>query len=169
LPEQSKLIEELKWRLDNYRLDEEELDFQQERLERLNAKMLEVGAQVITDLPRTPSPEPDRITDYILKKEELVKSTGALLERHQNERELIERLVMQSLRQPSQRAVIRIRFLDAKSWNDVVDIMFGGRPDYTAKEEAYLRRAFRLQEDALKNMADFISQSTDKKILSWIM
>lgn len=169
MSKQSDLIEEVKWRLDNFRLDEEELDFQQERLERLNAKMLEVGAQVITDMPRAPSTEPDRITDYIIKKDQLEKSVSDLLDRHSMEREMFEQIITRGVRQPSRRAVIRIRYLDARSWNDVVDIMFGGKTDFTSKEESYLRRVHRLEGEALENMAEYIASTTDKKILQWIM
>ena len=169
MPEQSELIEEVKWRLENYRLDEEELNYQQERLERLNAKMLEVGAQVITDMPRKPSMEADRFTDYIVKKDQLEQSISDLLKRHSNERDIVESIVSHGIRQPSQRAVIRIRYLDAGSWGEVVDIMFGSKADFLDKEDTYMRRAFRLRDEAFTNMAEYIAQTKDKKILAWIM
>lgn len=168
MPDKSKLIEDLKNRLEDFRFTEEDLDYQQERLERLNSKMLEVGAQVITDMPRSPSPEPDRMTDYIVRKNQLMQDISSMLERHQEEREIIETILNKSLRKPSRRAVIRIRYLDAGSWNDVVDTMYGGKGDFREKEETYLRGVFRIRDEAISDMAEFIASTTDKRILKWI-
>ena len=66
-------VEAVKTRLYEYRDIAKEIDSQSERLERLKAKMYGVGAQAITDMPRTPSPDFDRMAGLIQQKEELEK------------------------------------------------------------------------------------------------
>lgn len=151
-------VEAVKTRLYEYREIAKEIDTQSERLERLKSKMYGVGAQAITDMPRAPSPAHDRISDLVQQKEELEKEIQEAIERQRSEREFLEG-VIKHLRRSEERAVIRIRYFDCASWNDVVDLMFGDKPDLLEKEDGYLRRVYKLHGQALFSMAKYIEEN----------
>ena len=88
--EESKLADRIRSRLEDYMYDERELETQKERLERLESKMKDVGAQVITDMPRAPSQMNDKMSDYVARKEELLQDISELETRHRTERLAIE-------------------------------------------------------------------------------
>lgn len=151
-------VEAVKARLHKYRDIVKEIDTQSERLERLKVKMYGIGAQAITDMPRSPSPAHDRITDLVQQKEELEEEIREAIERQRGERDYLEG-VIKHLRRSDERAVIRIRYFDCASWNDVVDLMFGDSPDLLEKEDSYLRRVFKLHGQAVNNMAKYIKEN----------
>lgn len=151
-------VEAVKARLYEYRDIAKEIDSQSERLERLKAKMYGVGAQAITDMPRTPSPDFDRTAGLIQQKEELEREIREAVERQRSEREYLEDVV-KHLRRSEERTVIRVRYFDCASWNDVVDLMFGDSPDLLEKEDSYLRRVYKLHGQALYGMAKYIEEN----------
>ena len=61
----------VKERLNEYREKERDIDNQIERLVRLITKMSSVGAQTITDMPRSPGSDGDSIGKLVAEKEEL--------------------------------------------------------------------------------------------------
>lgn len=151
-------VEAVKARLYEYRDIAKEIDSQSERLERLKSKMYGVGAQAITDMPRTPSPDFDRMAGLIQQKEELEKEIKEAVERQRSEREYLEGVV-KHLRRAEERTVIRVRYFDCASWNDVVDLMFGDSPDLLEKEDGYLRRVYKIHGQALYGMARYIEEN----------
>lgn len=151
-------VEAVKARLYEYRDIAKEIDSQSERLERLKAKMYGVGAQAITDMPRTPSPDFDRTAGLIQQKEELEREIREAVERQRSEREYLEDVV-KHLRRSEERTVIRVRYFDCANWNDVVDLMFGDSPDLLEKEDSYLRRVYKLHGQALYGMAKYIEEN----------
>ena len=68
---------------------------------------------------------------------------------------------MKRLRNPDEKAVIRMRYFDRASWPEVRDMLFGHKPDFDEKEETYLRRTHRVHESALVNMAKYIEMIGD--------
>lgn len=151
-------VESVKLRLYEYRENVKEIDTQNERLERLKSKIYGLGAQTITDMPRAPSPVHDRISDLIQQKEELEQDIQESIERQRSEREYLEG-VIKHIRRSEERAVIRIRYFDCASWNDVVDLMFGDKPDLLEKEDSYLRRVYKIHGHALFSMAKYIEEN----------
>lgn len=145
----------LKLRLDDYREAEKDIEHQNERLDLLVTRMAGVGAQVLTDLPRSPSPPTDRISDMLHKKQELEDELREMLAAHKEERQWIES-VLHHLRKADERAVVRFRYIDVMSWNTVNDAMFGGKEDFLDKEETYLRRAHKVHDRALQNMVMYL-------------
>lgn len=141
-----------------YRNNERDLDNQNERLERLVMKMTSVGAPVLSDAPKSPNSSRDRFGDYLAKKEELEADIADALQKQKSTRKEIER-ILKHIRNPDERAVIRMRYLDVSNWTDVTDLMFGGREDYLGKEESYLRRVHKVHGDALRHMAIYIARS----------
>ena len=157
---QEEVISEVKRRLEDYRSDDREIDNQIERLERLEAKMKDVGAQVITDMPRSSNPSMDRMADYVSQKDYLTETIEELIARHKNDRKEIERVILH-LREPDERAVIRMRYLDIAPWNEVVDMMFGGAKDFVDKEDTYKRKVFAIHSNAISGMASYIISNRD--------
>ena len=58
----------------------------------------------------------------------------------------------------NERAVIRMRYVDAKSWPNVSKMIFGRNEDYEEKADSYLRRTTKLHGRALVDMATYISE-----------
>lgn len=154
-------VEAVKLRLTEYVENERDIDNQIERLERLTARMVGVGAQVLTDMPKAPSVTNDRMADLLGQKEELEASIRAAVTEQSAERKKIEQ-VLKHMRNPDERAVIRMRYLDRSSWLEVRDMMFGGKDDFLEKEETYLRRTHRIHGSALVNMAKYIAETGEQ-------
>jgi len=142
-------------RLDAYLAKEAEIDNQIERLERLETKMEGVGAQVISDMPRSHNASTDRFADMLHRKSLLDEEIRTMVKDQKTEWEAIETILM-NVDNPDERAVIRMRYLDRSSWDDVNDMIFGGKKDFLDKEESYKRRVFRLHGAALLDMARYI-------------
>lgn len=151
-------VNAMKARLLGYRDIVKEIEADSERLERLETKMYGVGAQNITDMPKSPSPAADRIADMLQDKVELEEEIRSAIEKKRTEKEYLNSIIKQ-LRRSEERAVIRIRYFDCASWNEVVDVMFGDRPDLLEKEDTYLRRVYKLHGQALYSMAKCIAEN----------
>lgn len=154
-------VEAVKQRLTEYLENERDIDNQIERLEHLNARMVGVGAQVLTDMPKAPSATNDRMAELLGQKEELELSIRAAVSEQSRERQKIEQ-ILKHLRNPDERAVIRMRYFDRSSWPEVRDMMFGHKADFDEKEETYLRRTHRVHGSALVNMAKYLEEIGDQ-------
>lgn len=73
-------VEAVKQRLIDLRDLRREIENQSERLERLETKLVGVGAQALTDMPKSPSPSNDRISDLMQQKFDLEEDIRATLE-----------------------------------------------------------------------------------------
>lgn len=148
-------VEAVKNRLVEYRERERDIDNQIERLERLEMKMVSIGSPVISDLPKAASPSHDKIGSMVAQKEELEICIREDIQKQEAERSEIEG-ILKKLKRSDERAVIRMRYFDGATWNDVVDMMFGGKDDFLGKEDTYLRRVHKVHGSALLNMAIYI-------------
>ena len=155
-------VQAVKDRLNAYRDGEREIENQTEVLERLKTKLEGVGAQQITDMPRSPSPSNDRTSDLLSQKIEIEEEIAADLEAQRRERKFITG-ILRKLKSADERAVIRFRYLIGLNWYDVTDALFGAKGDYLGKEESYLRRTTMLHGKALLNMAIIIEDQEKKK------
>lgn len=151
-------VEAVKARLYAYREMSRDIENQNERLERIKTKLIGVGAQSITDIPKSPSPADDRTVELIQQKAELENEIQRIMERRKSERAFFER-VIGHLRRSDERAVIRVRYIDNASWDEVVDVLFGGKEDLLEREDVYLRRTYRLHGQALLSMAKYIEEN----------
>ena len=150
-------VQAVKDRLNAYKEEEREIENQTELLERLRVKLEGVGAQEISDMPRSPSPAADRISDLVSQKIEIEADIAECLEAHRQERKYITG-VLRKIKSADERAVIRFRYLVGLSWFDVTDALFGAKVDYVGKEESYMRRTTKLHGRALLNMAIIIEE-----------
>lgn len=148
-------VQAVKDRLYSYRDGDREIENQTEALERLRTKLEGVGAQEITDIPRSPSPPTDRMSELVAQKIELEEEIAEVLEAQRKERMFITG-ILRKLRSADERAVIRFRYIIGLSWDEVTDAMFGACVDYLGKEETYQRRVYRIHGSALLHMAEYI-------------
>ena len=151
-------VDKIKERLYRYRESARDLETQQERLEKLKTKMLGVGAQTLTDMPKAKNQTIDRLTDLLQQKDEIEESIRDLVESRRKERMFIEGII-KHLRKSDERSVIRVRYIDNESWDSVVDVLFGGKEDLLEKADIYMRRVYKLHGEALLSMAKYIEEN----------
>lgn len=142
----------VKERLNEYREKERDIDNQIERLVRLVTRMSSVGAQTITDMPRSQGTDGDRIGKLVAEKEELEADIRSD-ERDQKEEWGKIEAILSKLKHSDERAVIRIRYHDRESWSTVAEVIFGNVEDYLDREGTYIRRVHKIHGSALLNMA----------------
>ena len=148
----------VKQRLIDLRDLRREIENQSERLERLETKLVGVGAQALTDMQKSPSPSNDRISDLMQQKFDLEEDIRATLEHRRRERMFFEKIIRR-LKRSDERAVIRSRYLDGASWGDVVDLLYGDEEDLLEREDMYRKRVFKLHGRALLSMAQYIEDN----------
>lgn len=151
-------VEAVKQRLIDLRDLRREIENQSERLERLETKLVGVGAQALTGMPKSPSPSNDRISDLMQQKIDLEEDIRATLEHRRRERMFFEKIIRR-LKHSDERAVIRSRYLDGASWGDVVDLLYGDEEDLLEREDMYRKRVFKLHGRALLSMAQYIEDN----------
>ena len=151
-------VEAVKQRLIDLRDLRREIENQSERLERLETKLVGVGAQALTDMPKSPIPSNDRISDLMQQKFDLEEDIRATLEHRRRERMFFEKIIRR-LKCSDERAVIRSRYLDGVSWGDVVDLLYGDEEDLLEREDMYRKRVFKLHGRALLSMAKYIEDN----------
>lgn len=151
-------VEAVKQRLIDLRDLRREIENQSERLERLETKLVGVGAPALTDMPKSPSPSNDRISDLMQQKFDLEEDIRATLEHRRRERMFFEKIIRR-LKRSDERAVIRSRYLDGASWGDVVDLLYGDEEDLLEREDMYRKRVFKLHGRALLSMAQYIEDN----------
>ena len=147
----------VKSRLISYREREVDIDLQIERLDRLETRLHSIGSPNFSDMPKTQSHVHDRTADLIIQKIELEESIQDMVNSQLEERKYFEQL-LQMLKSSEERAVIRMRYFDSSSWDNVTDMMFGSKNDFLNKEDTYLRRVHRIHTSALRNLTILITE-----------
>lgn len=128
-----------------------EIDNQIERLERIEATMNSAASPVLSDMPKSPGVKTDRTAMLVIRKMELEETIKAAIEAEAEERAAIE-LLIQRLKKPDERAVIRLRYFDRAGWPEICKILFGEAEDYEDNIENYMRKTFRLHGTALVSL-----------------
>ena len=157
----------LKERLEEYIEAEKDIDNQIERLEHLNSKLEGLGAQVLTDMPRSPSTTTDKMGEMYSRIEELDSVIRGMIKDHDEEKKWIE-FILRHVRKANERAVIRMKYIDQEAWKPITEMLFGALEDYEEKYESYLRRAHFIHGSALVSMAEFIELSGDQNMAAYI-
>ena len=144
--------------LDQYLDTEKEIDGQIERLERLESRMQGISAQVLTGMPRSPSASTDRMADMLSQKEELEQEIKDAVSQQGLVRTKIETILKRSCKS-EEKSVIRMRYIDRSEWKEVLDMMYGGKPDFLDREDSYERRMYRKHDSAILNMARYLEDT----------
>lgn len=129
-----------------------DIDFQLERLERYKARVMTAESKPLTGMPSGGGIPGDRLAEYVARKEELENRISGVVKAQQAEKNAVENGLRQ-VGSASERAVIRMRYFDRCSWDEVVDMMFGGNGDCCERRDSYLRRVLKIHGSALQNLA----------------
>jgi hypothetical protein len=138
--------------LQAYVANEKRIDKQLDELRTLKARMMSVGAQQLSDMPRPPSSGKDRMADYVIRVEKLEASIQGSIDIQEDCKKAIEKMIM-DLEKPEERLIIRYRYLYGMEWSEVMDFIYKKEEQYLNKIESYRRRMYRVHEDALNKMA----------------
>ena len=158
-------VETVKDWLNGYRELVRDINNQRARLDRMEMKLYSLGSPSFSDMPKSVSSTPDRNATKIDEKCDLENSIDEEELYKERKRQMIE-LVLKQLKSADERAVIRVRYIDVSSWDDVTDVLFGDREDYIGKEDTYLRRSHKLHGSALKHIAGYLMENPIPEILA---
>lgn len=150
-PADTNGTEAMKTRLLEYRDLNREIENQIERLERLEEKMYSPSSPNLSGMPKAPSSVRDKFTDDIVRKDELEKKIRKLISLRDRERKAIEGLAGR-LRNPDERAVICMRYIDSEEWDDIIAMLFGVSKESDDDYDNYKQRIFRLHSSAISKM-----------------
>ncbi len=156
-------VRQVKKILNDYREEEDDIENQRERLDRIETRLYTIGTPAMTALPKSSGQSNDRLIEIISKRDELTGKIKNLVRLHGEHRQFIESLLAQ-VNSTNQRAVIQMRYLDNATWGDVTTMLFGGREDYLDKEGTYQRRVYKIHGSALCSMQAVINgkQGTER-------
>lgn len=138
--------------LQAYRRNEEQIDKQLDRLRTLRARMMSVGAQEISDMPRPPHNARDRMADYVIQAESLEITIQRDIDIQEECRKTIYSLI-EKLDKPEERLIIVHRYLYGLDWSDVLYQLYGRDNKYAQNMDSFRRRMYRVHDDALEKMA----------------
>ena len=130
----------IKQRLKSYTALLREIENEEERADMLNSET------------------PGEITGK--RRERTRKSLEALHTKEDAENSALESLLNSAT--PDERAVIRMRYFDLASWDNIINAIFGAETDFIENAENYKARTFRLHGQALLKMAKALESSKSK-------
>ena len=142
----------MKKRLISYRIINEEIDCEIERLDRMHMKAESTGCS-LSGMPRASSSIYDRTADTVAKMIDLESDIKSLILQRDEERTALSSLIGM-LSHVGEKEVIRSRYLDLEDWNDVQVVLFGSKPDFDDKYYDYRQKMFRWHRSAIKNLAE---------------
>ena len=56
------------------------------------------------------------------------------------------------LKKPTEKAVVKMRYIDSAEWEEITNTLFGGKDDFNYKCDSYQKRVFRAHKNALENL-----------------
>lgn len=134
-----------------------EIDNQQERLDRMIVTYGQPPGPDLSGMPRPQGGASDRVSVAVMRKMELEEKIKETVAKERRENRAIEAMI-DKLADPDERAVIRLRYFDRASWDEVTSALFGGMADYIDRLDTYQRRTYRIHGRALLNLADVLEQ-----------
>lgn len=130
----------------------------EERLAALQSRAESARTASISGLPHAAGETVDRVGVIVAQIEELTAENARLWKRVNELRQGREAAIKQIHGHgwPEQRAVLRLRYIDLETWNDLTFALFGSKKDYGEREDSYLRRAYKLHGKALYELAQIV-------------
>jgi hypothetical protein len=150
----------IKERLKGYTAMLREIDNQIERLERMESTMTSASSSNLSGMPKSPGVKTDRTAMIVIRKMELEGTIKEAIEAERTERAAIE-LLLQQVKKPDERAVIRLRYFDRAGWPEICGILFGEADDFEDATENYMRKTFRLHGTALISLAEAAGEADE--------
>lgn len=134
-----------------FRASEKKIDEQIMEIRELRSRIMGIGAQEITDMPRAASPKGDALTEYVIRLEALDARLSREMQAHEKERRAMIELLCKL--PCEERDVMKCRYLFGYGWDDVMQTVYGGSADFFQRKDAYKRRMFRVRNRAVLRMA----------------
>ena len=140
--------------LNRYRENETALDDILERIAALRSRLESPKSAAITGMPHGNRSENDPFYRGVAKIDDLeARAQDLLVVSRTLYRELNDNIDKITGRGGAdQRCVLRCRYIDGFEWNVVCEVLFSRKPDFDDKLETYLRRTFRIHNEALKSL-----------------
>ena len=132
-----------------YRKLTEEIWDEEERLREIEEKMQNVSAGSGTGS----GGKNDYISIQVCIKDEILKKLQILKREAYEKRMKIENCIWKSNLTPSEKRIIRQRYIDHMSWNEILKSIYGRRKDFYEKEDTYRQRIYRGHRDALYKLS----------------
>lgn len=139
----------VKEELKMYRKLTEEIWYEEERLREIEEKMQSVSSG--SGAGR--GGQSDYISIQVCIKDEILKKLQDLKWDAYDKRKYIENCMLESDLTPSEKRIIRQRYIDHMSWNEILGGIYGNRKNYKEKEDTYRRQLYRMHGEALKRMS----------------
>jgi hypothetical protein len=119
-------VNELKSALVDFLNLAQEIRNQRERYEEMLAGLGTVGSPELSDIPKGPPRPGDKIGAIIVRVEKLRDELAGLEARQLEFEESLE-AVLGHIKKPDERKIIRLRYIDGKSWNDIAKRFYAAR------------------------------------------
>ena len=144
--------------LNRYAENENAVDDTLERISALRSRMESPRAATLTGMPRSGGYDGDLFARGLAQIEELEAKAQALLQTSRTLYREINDAVDQITGKGTARlrCVLRCRYLDRFSWNEVNEILFSRKSDFDDKQESYLRRTHRHHREALEALQEIV-------------
>lgn len=147
------LTQPIKDRLRAYTSLLREIECQKERLARHVETMGAPSSPNLTGMPSAPGYTGDKLLREVAKKIDLEEQIAQLEAEEEAERTAIEKLI-RKVKNPEERAVLRMRYLDREDWPDIAYALFHKAKDWRGNYRNYQRKIFRIHGAALVSLAE---------------
>lgn len=148
-------VTELKCALNDYLSLAQEIRNQRERYDEMIAGLGTVGSPELSDIPKGPPRPGDKIGAIIVRVEKLRDELAALETRQLEFEESLE-AVLVHIKKPDEKNIIRLRYIDGKSWNDIAKRFYAARGEKVtmANRDSCIRLVQTIHGSALVHIVD---------------
>lgn len=136
------------------------IENQRERLETLRSRLEDPRAATPSGLPSGRGDLRDRLGAELGHLEDLERR----LQQDRQEAQALYRKIENAICQITgpgwahRRAVLRMRYLDLESWEQVCTMLFRRNADFAIRYDSYQRRTFKIHRQALNDLLEILSQ-----------
>lgn len=129
-----------------------------DRAGELRSRIADARSTNLDGMPHGSSVDADRIGADLAHLEEIEAEAREAQEAATAARREIASAIKQICgpRWADRREVLRLRYLDFLRWEDAAERLFGDSQDFWDRQEAYLRRMFKLHRAALEDLAQIV-------------
>jgi len=157
----AKESEEVKNWLGRYRELSQDADHIEQRIESLRSRLENPGAANLSDTPKAPGFEGDRLGQQLAVIGDLEEELKAVLTERWGIYEETEAAIRQITGRGAadKKALLRSRYIDLTPWPDIAFQFYGDRADYSDREDTYIRNCHRLHGAAINALTEVLRQS----------
>lgn len=152
----NKAAESTKSRLQAYLNACRELELQELRLDQKRAAVGDIKSPTLDAMPKAYSssdPNARKVLE-LLRLEERVKDLKTFV---RDEHEALE-LAIQRMRNAEQRMVLRMKYFDGMSWDEINFVFYGERIDFLTEESRYRQQLYDIHSRALVSLASVLAR-----------